>query len=336
MKRLPIVILFVLPLLFLAYRIATRPKSGVFDVRYTNTVSQWTNKAFISLKPYDQSRELLLKRLDTNNSQLTSQQKEALADSIVTWWKAYSEGNQLSYLAFRLPDGAAWQWKDGSLEKMSNYFVNGAVFATAYMQDEWIRRYGSPDIIPTFVPYSAFANTLTTNELAEIRTRWINKYGDGSASKHVQRPSDPLKQWLEIARDHSGGNWWSNYWTGVALNEMVVKVVRYQAPPVPLYKFDFGYRHKRTGYDVDASFPNMGIGRAERKSFIEWQFTYADLIEKQGSLLTANIYAMFRRSEGYPQPALLRLVFVDSMNRWIPMEFVDGHVMHGQKYVLYY
>jgi hypothetical protein len=336
MKRLPLLILFVFPLLFLTYRLATRQKEGEFDLRYTNTVSQWTNKAFISLQPYDESRRLLLNRLDTNRSDLTSEQEESLADSIVTWWKAYSEGNRLSYLAFRLPEGAAWRWRDGSLEKMSNYFVNGTIFGTAYLQDEWIRRYGNPEIIPTFVPYSDFAKTLTTNELAEIRTRWVNKYGDGNASKSVRRPSDPLEQWLEIARDHSGGNWWSNYWTGVSLDEMVVKIVRYTAPPQPLYKVDFGYRHKRTGYDADASFPNMGIGNRDKRSYMEWQFTYADIIEKQGSVLAANIYAMFRRSEGYPQPALLRLVFLEPINRWVPMEFVDGHIMHGRKYVLYY
>lgn len=336
MKRLPLLLLFAVPLLFLTYRVATRPKPGVFDVRYTNTVSQWTNKTFISLQPYDQSRKLLLQRLGTNNSELTPEQKEALADSIVTWWKAYSEGNKASYLGFRLPEGAAWKWRDGSLEKMSNYFVNGTVFATAYLQNEWIRRYGSPEIVPTFVPYQDLAKTWTTNKVEEVRTRWVNKYGDGSASKTVRRPSEPMEQWLEIAHDHSGGNWWSNYWNGVALSEMVVKVVRYTAPPPPLFKFDFGFRHKRTGYDVDASFPNMGIGRAERKSHIEWQFTYDDLIEKQGPILAANIYAMFRRSEGFPQPALLRLVFIDSINQWLPMEFVDGHLMHGQKHVLYY
>jgi hypothetical protein len=81
----------------------------------------------------------------------------------------------------------------------------------------------------------------------------------------------------------------------------------------------------------------MGISRMDRKSYIQWAFDYDRLLREQGQLLTANIYCMFQRQPpDYPEPALLRLVWVEKPGRWVPMELVDAHVMNTGRHTLFF
>lgn len=317
---------FILPIVLLVilvfFRASHRGENlQDFDVKYTNVVSEWGTKRFIPITPYDDVESRLASVGIVMGEVLSEEQYGRLTASILGWFKAYSSGSQEDYLAFRFPKGVPWDWKDGALQTLSNYFVNGIVFDSEELHDTWMRRYGHPDHIRTMVPYRNVDPPFSQEEMRDVRARWVAKYGDGSGSLKVSRPDDAFGQWLILANDHAGTNWWLDYWSGVSIEEMVVSISDFQAVPEPLHKYPFGMAHRRSTYDIDAEFPNMGVARMDRKSLIEWKSTYEDLLREQGHLLTANLYVMFRRSEQeFPQPALIRFVYVQDHAQWVPYD----------------
>jgi hypothetical protein len=337
MKKFFWALLFIVPATFLIVRTATTPPPRDYSTAYTNTVAAWGHKTFVPLRPIEAAQAALAGVEIENEDKLNAAQRAGLQDAIIAWWRAYSGGDKSNYIRFRLPEGVPWQWKPGAEQALSNYFVNGIVFSSDYLEDFWMRKYGHPDQVPRFVVYEELAREWSEEKRRQVRERWIAKYGDGSASLRAHRPREPWEQWLTIAFEQSGTNWWQDYWVGVCVREMVVQIVAYHRPPPPLQEFDFGLPHRRTGHDVDAPFPNMGISRMDRKSYIQWAFDYDRLLREQGQLLTANIYCMFQRQPpDYPEPALLRLVWVEKPGRWVPMELVDAHVMNTGRHTLFF
>ncbi len=325
------------PAVFLVFMFLTRPKGVDFDVMYTNTVAPWRQKTYVSLKPYEGEISTRLGALKIENSELLNPIQETLLRSnILTWFKAYSKGTKEAYLAFRLPPGVPWRWRSNSVSTLSNYFDKGIVFDTPDMMDSWMRKYGDPNRIAEMPTFAAAAQKWSAQKAEEVKRKWIATYGDGSAARKAYRPTDPVEQWLTIANEHAATNWWLDYWTGVCMDEMIVRITTYDAKPDELYLYKFGPVHTRTGYDVTANFPNMGIGRLARRSYLEWNFTYDDVLKRSGKILTANIYAMFERSKEVPQPALLRLVFMEQYGKWVPFEMVDGNIMKGTDANLFY
>lgn len=341
MKR-PIILFFLIaPTILLVLAVFVRSKSDStrvdFGVEYTNTVTKWNQKTYVPLKPGDEIASRLQAMKLEDGDILTIAQRATLINSVIGWFKAYSAGSKESYVSFRFPPRVPWTWKVGSLEKMSNYFVNGIVFDTDFLREAWMRRYGHPDNITNMLPYADSAKEWTGQERRDIRVNWIKNYGDGTASKTVYHPNEPFEQWQTIANEHAGTNWWSNYWTGVCVDEMIIRISKYTEVPEPLHKYPFGPIHHRSGYDVTAPFPNMGIARMDRKSYIDWNFNYQDLLQKQGYFITANILCMFTRSKPeFPQPALLRLVYVNEFEQWVPMEMVNAHVMNGERCTMFF
>jgi hypothetical protein len=339
MKKSLWLFLFVVPAVFLLVKMAKNPPPRDYDVEYTKAVIPWTQKQFVSLRLMDAAVSRLGGMEFGGENALTEAQRGALTNSIADWWRAYSAGDQTSYLAFRFPPNAPWKWKDGALQTISNYFRNGIVFSSDFLEGQWMRKYGHPDNLTNFVMYEELVREreLSDVEWGEARLRWIAKYGDGSTAKSARHPQDPMDQWLTIACEQSGTNWWKDYWTGVCLDELVVEISQYREVPPPLHKFDFGIPHRRAGRDVDANFPNMGFSRMDRKSYIEWNFSYDDLLQESGKILTANIYCMFQRQPPeYPEPALLRLVWVDKLEKWLPFELVDAHIIKTYMHTLYF
>jgi hypothetical protein len=340
MKKTTWLFLFITPIVLLLIALFTRKKPETihnFEVQYTNTVSNWSNKVYVPMNPFDGIIEGLSKTKVIGTSKLTIEQSKKLTASILGWFKAYSDGNKDSYLQFRFPQGIPWKWKDGSLEKMSNYFINGIVFDSTELYDAWMRRYGNPDNIVHMVPYAEAAASWSPLKTKEVRVRWIAKYGDGSTSKAALHPQEPFDEWLRIAYDHSGTNWWLNYWTGVCFDQMIISIVEYNEVPKPLHQYPFAAIHHSTGFEANAPFENMGIGRMDRKSYIEWELTYKDLLQQQGTILTANIYCFFNRAAPEtPEPALIRYVYVTQSAQWIPFEMDDAKVINGLTHTLYF
>jgi hypothetical protein len=340
MKKTNWIVLFVAPLLLLVFAILFRQKPKTlqdFDIEYTNTVSQWGKKVFVPMKPFASIVSDLSRVKIAGGEILTDEQRQQLTNSILGWFKAYSDGNKESYLAFRFPAGVPWRWKNGSLETMSNYFVNGIVFDSMDLFDAWMRRYGNPDNITNMVAFAESSKDWSEQKRREVRDRWIAKYGDGSSGKMAERPEDPFTQWLTIAHEHSGMNWWLNYWTGVCFDAMVISISTSNTIPTPLHQYPFGQMHHSKGFEANVPFENMGIGRMDRKSYIEWDSTYNSLLQQQGRILMANIYCLFSRATPEtPEPALLRLVYFDEFKTWVPFEMDDANPLKALQHTLYF
>lgn len=329
--------LYALPVMVLLAALFARSRREDFDAHYLQTVREWDQKRFIPLSPRDNLVSRLKDIPVQGGERLSAEQHAALLDAIVGWFEAYSIGSKEKYLAFRLPTGIPWRWKPGALEKMSNYFVNGMIFYSSGQMDAWMRRYGHPDNLTNMLPYAEGAKKWTMEDHVNMRSSWIAKYGDGQASLMAHRPSDPFEQWLTIANEHGGTNWWRRHWTGVSLDEMIVRVSVFSQVPPPLATMQVDPTTRRKGYAAAVPFPNLGYGLEHRKSHIEWQFSYDDLLSEQGRIVIADIFAYLRRlPPDHTQPALLRLVYLDAHRRWIPVEMINAHGMKARRHILFF
>jgi hypothetical protein len=337
MKRINAIAFFVVPPLLLFILLLSRPKAVDYDVQYTNVVTRWSTNVFFPLTPFPEIVTRLSKVKMQGSDVLSEAQRAGLTDSILNWFKAYSDGNKQSYLAFRFPTNVPWHWKTNALETMSNYFTKGIIFDSSDLRDAWMRHYGEPDNITNILTYVDAARLWSPEKCKVVREHWITKYGDGTESKAAYRPRDPFEQWLTIANEQAGTNWWSNYWTGVCIDTMIIRVSIYTQEPEPLDKYPFTTINKRAGYDVEAPFPNLGYGRMHGKSYIEWDVTYPDLLQQQGSILMANILCFFQRDKpDFPQPELLRLVYIEKYAEWVPFEMIDANPMKTHLHTQYF
>lgn len=337
-----------LPLLLILAGIWVRSRRSSiehFDLLYLETARSWAEKTYLPLTSREEMLGLLSRIPVEGGQLLTEPQRESLRHRLLDWFEAYSAGRQESFLAFRLPAGVPWRWKEGGwgrwnegvLEAMSNYFVHGMVFSSQEQEDRWMRRYGHPDNITNFAMLRGLTEDWSTQQRAEVRAAWIARFGDGSASRRAYRPSDPFEQWLTIAREFGCDTWYRSNWTGVCLDEMVIRATAHEGVPPPLEAMRVGSGMEGKGYAAPAPFPNLGYGKEHRKSFIEWQFGYEDLLAEQGRILVADVFAIFRRAPPqFPQPMLLRLTRVEAYQQWVPTEMINAHGMKAGCHVIFF
>jgi len=286
-------------------------------------ISAWRSRPFTSLTNIAPIRSVLVYN---GGVKLDEAQTDSLLTTVGAWFRAYSEGSESAYLAFRLPEGVEWEWVPKALDNLSNYFVNATIFYSDEMQDRWCKKYGHPDRVESFIPYSLFIHRKSPKELAEIRRRWIEDYGPGVVAPKI--PAEPIERWKQIAFDSSGEKWFDGYWTGYSLKDTEVQIYQTNSLPSPLHLRHFGTDFQSRSFGLDAGFENIGIAPLHEKSFIRWKLSYADILQKTGSLLIADVKTLINQSPPEsPRPMFIRLVFREDIRRWVPYEFVQGSIL---------
>jgi hypothetical protein len=256
---------------------------------------------------------------------LDEPQTDSLLKTVGAWFLAYSAGTESAYLGFRLPEDVEWEWTPKAMDHLSSYFVRGTVFESKELMDKWCQKYGHPDRIKSFIPFSKFIHKISPKELAEIRRKWIAINGPGVVAPKI--PLTAIEQWKQIAFDSSGETWFGGYWTGYSLKDTQIQIYRTNSLPTPLDRRNFGADFKSRSFGVDAGFENLGIGALHANSLIQWKLSYTDILKKTGNLLIADIKTLINQSPPEsPRPMLLRLVFREDKMRWVPYEIVEGSI----------
>jgi len=285
-------------------------------------ISEWRSRSFTSLTNLTEIRPSLVYG---EGVKLEKSQTDSLLKTVGDWFLAYSEGTESAYLAFRLPEGVEWEWTPNARDDLSSYFGRGTVFQSEKLMDKWCQKYGHPDRIKSFIPFSKFINKISPKELAEIRRVWIEVNGPGVVAPKI--PLTAIEQWKQIAFDSSGETWFGGYWTGYSVRDTLVQIYRTNSLPTPLDRRNFGVDFKSRSFGVDAGFENLGIAALHAKSLIQWKLSYADILQKTGNLLIADVKTLINQSPPEsPRPMLLRLVFREDKLRWVPYELVEGSI----------
>ena len=285
-------------------------------------ISDWRSRSFTSLTNLTPIRSSLVYG---EGVKLDQHQTDSLLKTVGAWFLAYSAGTESAYLGFRLPEDVEWEWTPKAMDDLSSYFARGTVFQSEELMDKWCQKYGHPDRIKSFIPFSKFINKKSPKELAEIRRIWIEINGPGVVSPKI--PLTAIDQWKQIAFDSSGETWFGGYWTGYSLKDTQIQIYRTNSLPTPLDRRNFGADFKSRSFGVDAGFENLGIGPLHANSLIQWKLSYAGILNKTGNLLIADIKTLINQSPPEsPRPMLLRLVFREDKLRWVPYEIVEGSI----------
>ena len=287
-----------------------------------NIISDWRSRSFTSLTNLTPIRSSLVYG---EGVKLDEPQTDSLLKTVGAWFLAYSAGTESAYLGFRLPEDVEWEWTPKAMDDLSSYFARGTVFQSEELMDKWCQKYGHPDRIKSFIPFSKFINKKSPKELAEIRRIWIEINGPGVVAPKI--PLTAIDQWKQIAFDSSGETWFGGYWTGYSLKDTQIQIYRTNSLPTPLDRRNFGADFKSRSFGVDAGFENLGIGALHANSLIQWKLSYADILNKTGNLLIADVKTLINQSPPEsPRPMLLRLVFREDKMRWVPYEIVEGSI----------
>jgi hypothetical protein len=299
------VALFMLILFRTAVPSTERPRPGgsarAQDEIAAGILKEWAAKKYVSLTNAAELREGLekLNNRFLTDPNMTGEMTYYLTRSFEQFLLAFHAGTLQAYLAFRLPDGVDFVMRPEAEARIKEYFIKSPRFSP--VSDEfdvyWHQRYKKGDFIP---------------------------------------PDDIQEKFSIYLHDFSGRNFYSNYFSGVSFDEMLIRIdVHTGSPPVPLNKYPFFPAHDPGGFSVSAPFPNIGLLRVGHYATFDYVMSLEAALARQRQVVCANFFLFVRVN--YPvnyKPILVRFYWAETLNRWLVEDIVDANIKGGSDYIL--
>jgi hypothetical protein len=268
-------------------------------------VSEWKSYDYMSFTNFAEVKRgvKFLIETNTNASFIPDDQKEALAQEIIKFFRAYSAGDYDSYCQFRFPAGVTWTWKTNGCG-----YVKDQTGAEAELERYF--RYG-----PIFGP-PPFLYNFRTN------------FGYYPSMKITRRPPVGMDaRFKEYVFQYSDCTFYSNFWTGVSLDRSKLVITRATNSLSKLSQVSFYPMQQPKCATMSRPFPNLGYEESTFgcASLLDFDNNLSTVISKYGETFVANAFFFINTSHpDVPFPILVRFYWSPTDQQWLPNEVVIG------------
>jgi hypothetical protein len=264
------------------------------------TIVAWKSKNYVSTQNPTEMNDALIKlniKL-RNDALLTTMSASNLVSEIKSFIDAFSSGNFELYKNFRLPAGFVYRVTSVGTNRINDYFVK----------------------LPLLRPFSH-----------DFYYYWLSLY----KTNKVQTPADFGAKFQRFVYDYSGRNYYSNYFAGVAFDDLIIKIKKYANSVPPLENSRFPSEKDSGGFQSETkNFPNLiaaDLGAEEGKyafRIFDVEPTIQDILSKEREVLCADclIFIQIKCPGETYIPFLVRFYWVNEQQQWVVDDIIDANI----------
>jgi len=264
------------------------------------TIVAWKNKNYVSTQNPAAMNDALI-RLNIkirDNALLSTMTASNLVSEIKSFIDAFSSGDFRLYKKFRTPTGFVYRVTSVGTNRINDYFVK-------------------------FPPLRPFSH--------DFYHYWLSLY----KTNKVQAATDFDTKFQKFVYDYSGRNYYSNYFAGVAFDDLIVKIEKYNKSIPPLENSRFPSKTDSGGFQSETeSFPNLiaaDLGAEEghyASKIFDVEPTIKDILSKDREVLCADCLIFIKiecPGETYI-PFLVRFYWTSERQQWVVDDIIDANI----------
>lgn len=282
------------------------------------TVAKWQDYKYIPIQDsaaFKNSLDKLTTHLEANPI-MSAAMADKLIDTVRGFIYAFSIGNYESYKDFRFPPGFKYNITPAGTNRINDYFVN------------------LPPLRPvSYEFYDYWHVQYKTNWHPRNMPNWHSQYETNWPEYKTNRfhvPVDINEKFQRFFYDYSGRNCYSNYFSAVCFDNLIVKIDRYEHTVPRLKECQFSLTDGAMGFSfATTNFPNLvycDLGESRFRLF-DIHPTTQDILTEEKSVLCANclIFVQIHCPEEIYKPFLVRFYWVSKPQKWLVDDVIDAN-----------